>query len=199
MIYNPASETVSLAGSGAELTSVKKGSLAFDEKADLSSDPSSDLRDLQNPLYVTSQFNTVPRLTEDRTLYNPVYETVTSDPVGGQQDNNLPEKILPSPEDFLAPVDPQPLLDITTDTETTEKVIPSPDDFMVPSDDTKPLVATTTATGTTTVHANGEKYAPATPVPIEVEKEPQYATVIPKHKRATAKPFAADKEESDDD
>ena len=167
MIYDTGSETVSLAGTGAELTSVKKEALAFDEKMiDLSADSSSGMRHLQNPLYATSQFTAATKLHDDRTLYNPVYEAVAAEKKPDDGGDDLPEKVMPSPEDFVAP---------------------------------KLLVATTTATGTTTVHANGEKYEPAAPVPIEVEDEPQYATVIPKHKRATAKPFAADGDESDGD
>ena len=167
MIYDTGSETVSL---GAELTSMKKGALAFDEeKVDISADSSSGMRHLQNPVYATSQFTAAPKLHDDRTLYNPVYEAVAAEKKPDDGGDDLPEKVMPSPEDFLAPDDP------------------------------KLLVATTTATGTTTVHANGEKYEPAAPVPIEVEDEPQYATVIPKHKRATAKPFAADGDESDGD
>ena len=168
MIYDTGSETVSLAGGRAE-------SLAFDEhkqKVDLSAaDSSFDMiRNLQNPMYATSQFTApVPKLSEDRTLFNPVYEAVATEP-SRLETEDLPEKVIPSPEDFVAPL----------------------------TDDTKPLVATTNATGTTTV-TNGERYEPGAPVPIEVQNEPQYATVLPKHKRATAKPFAADGDESDDD
>jgi hypothetical protein len=171
MIYDDTgSETVFLADTGAELTSMKKEALAFDEeKVDLSADSSSDMRHLQNPIYATSLFTAAPKPSEDRTLYNPVYEAVAAEKKPDDGGDDLPEKVMPSPEDFVV------------------------------LDDPNPLVATTTATGTTTVHANGEKYEPAAPVPIEVEDEPQYATVVPKHKRATAKPFAADEYESDGD
>ena len=171
MSYDPDSETVSMSG-GAELTPMKYGKLAFEEKVGLSADSSTTISSdhLMNPIYATSQLGSAPKLSEDRTLFNPVYEAIGAAHESGKKtDDDFFMKIPPTPEDFMAP------------------------------DDAKPLVATTTATGTTTVHANGEKYEPATPVPIEVQDEPQYATVIPKHMRATAKPFAADGNESDDD
>ena len=170
--YDTGSESVSL--SGVSTTSTKKAALVFEEeKRDLSSESgttiSSDNRNLQNPIYSTSEFTTAPPLSQDRTLYNPVYEAVPSNQNGDGKDDD-PEKVAPSPEDFVAP-------------------------------DDKTLVATTTATGTTTVHANGERYETSPPVPMEIHSEPTYATVIPKHKRkrATAKPFAADGDNSDSD
>lgn len=69
-----------------------------------------------------------------------------------------------------------------------EKVEPSPEDFAPPPDPVEP-----------STDATPEKYEPATPLAIDVETEPQYATVLPKHKRATAKPFAADEDEGSDD
>ena len=92
-----------------------------------------------------------------------------------------------------------PFAEKTPTSDGDEKAPSEVPEKVMPHDDAKPLVATTTATGTTTVHGNGEKYEPATPVPIEVQNEPMYATVMPKHKRATAKPFAADGDESDSD
>ena len=176
--YDPGSEMVSLPG-GAEPTSTKKEALVFeDQKRGLNSDSSTTVSsnpNFQNPIYGTSQFDAAPNLSQDRTLFNPVYEAVP-----------FAEKTPASDGDEKAPSD------------VPEKVMPSAEDFMA-HDDAKPLVATTTATGTTTVHGNGEKYEPATPVPIEVQNEPMYATVMPKHKRATAKPFAADGDESDSD
>jgi hypothetical protein len=177
--YDGHSETVSLS-EGAELRAVHKPTLAFDEKQDLSAAESSttigsENRNLQNPIYSTPGLNSAPMLTTDRTLYNPVYETVSADLFDAKPaaEDDVPEKVMPSPEDFKVP------------------------------DDAKPLVATTTATGTTTVHSGGGKYEPSAVVPMDIQGEPQYATVLPKHlrkaKKATAKPFAADGEDSDGD
>ena len=167
------SETISLTsatgGGGAELTAMKKGALAFDEKEYLSitSSPSDVLlpgdRDYQNPTYGTSEFIiTDPK--GDRTLSDPLYATV--EPTSGSSDD-IPEKVMPSPDDFAPP-------------------------------NTKPHIATTTILSTV-VSTEFGKYNPAKPVPMDVQNEPQYATVKPKGKQATARPFAADEEWDDDE
>ena len=70
-----------------------------------------------------------------------------------------------------------------------EKTMPTPADFAPPYEPLKTTSAASPASG---------GYQPALVEPKDDESEPRYATVLPKHKRATAKPFAAD-EESDDD
>lgn len=70
-----------------------------------------------------------------------------------------------------------------------EKTLPSPEDFEPPD---KPL-----QTMTTTATPAGE-YKAAPQVAKDDNDEPRYATVLPKSKRATARPFAAD-EDSDEE
>ena len=142
---------------------MKKGALAFDKKEDLSATSSSSNvqlpgdRDYQNPTYGTSEF-IITDPSDERIHANPSYETIA---VTGGSSNDTPEKVMPSPDDFVAP-------------------------------DTKPP----TDTQSTVVSTEFGKHNPAQPVPMD---EPEYATVLPKSKRATAKPFAADEEFDDDD
>ena len=183
---------------GSETISLSSTSKAGDtlEKEDLSAtsvvDPEN--RHIQNPVYDTSEFFGIG-VSENRTYQNPVYDTVgptittTSD-----ENDDIPEKVIPSPEDFLTP-DTQPLVD--TPPSTTK--LPLVDTPPSVTTDTKPLIATTTVAQTTTMATGSDaKYESAGPVPMDIATEPLYATVLPKHNRATAKPFAADGDSDDD-
>ena len=180
-------ETVSLSGVSSA------GSAGVGEKTDLSTTPStggaSD-RSYQNPTYGTSEFMGEGSAPDDQSLANPIYETIST-PDNSEEDE-MPEKVAPTEADFAVPMEDDKLLVATT----------TAANFAVPTEDHKPLIATTTAAGTTTVHVGGGggRYEPARPVPMEVGSEPPlYATVVPKHKRATAKPFAADDEDDESD
>ena len=187
---------------------MKSGALGFEEKKDLSAEPPTDNsseRNYQNPTYGISEFINIDR-TDPWMLQNPVYETV--EPSTADAGVDFPEKMIPSPEDFMPP-DTQPLMFTTntaaqneatehsTSDDILEKTVPTPDDFFAP--DTQPLVATTTITQATTMTTGaGGKYEPAGLVPMDIESEPRCVTLPPKHKLATAEPFAADRDESDE-
>lgn len=154
-----------------------------EEKEDLSKLPPTDSSQLnyQNPLYYTSEFSS----HEDSTTSATQPTSQAPIPSLGQYQplENVPEKVPP----FQNPI--YEVTEFPNDNENVpEKVEPSPEDFAPPPYLVEPSTDTT-----------AEKYEPAIPVAIDVETEPQYATVLPKHKRATAKPFAADDDEGSDD
>lgn len=157
--------------SGVTLTSVKT-----EGKEDLSKPPPTDSSQLnyQNPLYNPSEFGSHEYSTTPATQPS----SQTPAPILGQYQplEDVPEKVQ------------NPIYEVTEFETVPEKVEPSPEDFAPPPDPVEPSTDQT-----------AEKYEPATPVAIDVETEPQYATVLPKHKRATAKPFAADDDEGSDD
>lgn len=124
--------------------------------------------------------------SSDRSYQNPIYGTSEF----SEKSTTVDDRTL------YNPLYEQVEATVKVDDEISEKIMPTLEDFIAPTGN-KPLVATTTAAGTTTMH--GGEYKPSSPVPMDVASDPVYATVIPKSKRATAKPFAADGDESDEE